>query len=155
MKKIIVLIAVCLTTVFTFAQDRDAIRLLYKDATKSREQAEAFYTPLKAVSKSDKPVLVAYKGAGLMLLARYEKLSERGPKVKEAATWIEQAVEQAPENPEIRLIRLSVQEHLPKFLKYRQHIETDRQFVQQALPSLTDTGLKAMIDGYFEEFSKK
>lgn len=155
MGKMLVFIIACWSTVTVHAQDRDNIRLLYKDATKSREQAEAFYEPLKAVDKSDKPELVAYKGAGLMLLARYEKLAERGPKVREAAAWIEEAVERAPENPEIRLIRLSVQEHLPKFLKYRQHIEEDRQFVQQALPSVTDAGLKAMINGYFDEFSKK
>ncbi|MFC3198925.1 hypothetical protein ACFOET_14980 [Parapedobacter deserti] len=137
------------------AQDLNDIRLSYRDATKSQAQAQAFYEPLQNVSKSDKPVLVAYKGAGLMLLARYEKLTERGPKVKEAIPWIEQAVADEPHNPEIRLIRLSVQEHLPKFLKYNQDIEADRQFIQQALPSLEDEGLKAMIKGYFDEFSEK
>lgn len=137
------------------AQDLADLRLLYKDATRSKEQAEAFYEPLKGVAQSDNPVLVAYKGAGMMLLARYEKLANRGPKVKEAARWIEQAVAAEPENAEIRLIRLSVQEHLPRFLKYNQHIEEDRLFVRQALPSLKDEGLKAMINGYFNEFSKK
>src|SRR5690606_2776110 len=107
------------------------------------------------VTKNDEPVLAAYKGAGLMLLARYEKLAARGPKVKEAVPWIEQAIANEPNNAEIRLIRLSVQEHLPKFLKYHQNIEDDRQFIRQALPSLEDQGLKAMINGYFDEFSKK
>ncbi len=135
------------------AQELSDIRLLYKDATKSKEQAEAFYEPVKAVEKTDKPVLVAYKGAGLMLMARYEKLANRGPKVKEAAQWIEQAVANDPDNAEIRLIRLSVQEHLPRFLKYNGQIEEDRQFVEQARPSLKDESLKAMIDGYFDTFS--
>ncbi|PPL03743.1 hypothetical protein [Parapedobacter indicus] len=139
----------------TYAQDLESIRLLYKDATKSKEQAEAFYEPVKEVTQADQPVLVAYKGAGLMLLARYEKLANRGPSVKEAAQWIEQAVSADPENAEIRLIRLSVQEHLPRFLKYNQHIDEDRQFIQQALPSLKDESLTAMINGYFEEFSTK
>jgi len=143
------------TAVNAQAPNLNEIRLLYKDATKSKAQAEAFYEPLKGVTQTDDPVLVAYKGAGLMLLARYEKLAERGPKVREAARWIEQAVAEDPNNPEIRLIRLSVQEHLPKFLKYNQHIDEDRQFVQEALPSLEDPGLKAMINGYFDEFSKK
>ena len=139
----------------SYAQDLESIRLLYKDATKSKEQAEAFYEPVKEVTRADKPVLVGYKGAGLMLLARYEKLANRGPRVKEAVQWIEQAVSADPENAEIRLIRLSVQEHLPRFLKYHQHIEEDRQFIQQALPSITDESLAAMINGYFEEFSTK
>lgn len=136
------------------AQNVADIRLLYKDATKSQEQAEAFYKPLEGVSKSDKPVLVAYKGSGLALLARYEKLTARAPKIKEAVQWIEQAVAKEPENAEIRLIRLSVQEHLPKFLKYNDDIEADKQFLQDALPNIKDEGLRMMIDGYFSEFSK-
>ncbi|SEL68854.1 hypothetical protein [Parapedobacter koreensis] len=155
MKNLFFFLAALVCAVLVRAQDLTNIRLLYKDATRSEEQAQAFYEPLKAVSKSAKPVLVAYKGSGLMLLARYEKLSERRAKVKEAAQWIEQAVAAEPNNPEIRLIRLSVQEHLPKFLRYNQDIEDDRKFVQQALPSLEDEGLKAMINGYFDEFSKK
>lgn len=140
-------------TAMVSAQNLDKLRLLYRDATQSEELAQAFYEPLAGVTKSDRPVFVAYKGAGLMLLARYEKLTERGPKVKEAVQWIEQAVADDPTNVEIRLIRLSVQEHLPKFLKYNANIEDDRQFVQQALPNVEDAGLKAMIDGYFKTFS--
>ncbi|MGK6351660.1 hypothetical protein [Parapedobacter sp. DT-150] len=155
MKKLFFLLTALGWSVLIQAQDLNTVRLRYKDATKSREQAAAFYEPLKGVTASDKPVLMAYKGSGLMLLARYEKLAERGPKVKEAVQWIEQAATAEPDNPEIRLIRLSVQEHLPKFLKYNQHIEEDRKFVQQALPSVKDEGLKAMINGYFETFSKK
>ncbi len=155
MKKLLSILAVLLCAVFVCAQETNDIRLLYKEATKSEAQAQAFYEPLAHVTKTDDPVLVAYKGSGLTLLARYERLADRGPKVKEAVQWIEQAVADEPDNAEIRLIRLSVQEHLPKFLKYHQHIEDDRQFIQQALPSLEDEGLKAMINGYFDEFSKK
>src|SRR5690606_24825023 len=136
MRNVIATFLVITTCLATHAQDLTNLRLLYKDATKSKTQAEAFYAPLSDVSQADKPVLVAYKGAGLMLLARYEKLANRGPKVKEAVQWIEQAVAAEPENAEIRLIRLSVQEHLPRFLKYHQDIEEDRKFVQQALPSI-------------------
>lgn len=155
MKKLFSLLAALLCVVLVCAQDLETLRLLYRDATKSKEQAQAFYEPLAGVTKNDEPVLAAYKGAGLMLLARYEKLAARGPKVKEAVPWIEQAIANEPNNAEIRLIRLSVQEHLPKFLKYHQNIEDDRQFIRQALPSLEDQGLKAMINGYFDEFSKK
>lgn len=155
MKKLLCLIALLSCASLTRAQDFDAIRLLYKEATKSETQANAFYKPVANVTKADNPVLVAYKGAGLMLLARYEKLAARGPKVKEAVTWIEQAVAEKPDNTEIRLIRLSVQEHLPKFMKYSQDIEEDRRFIQQALPSLRDEGLIAMVNGYFDTFSKK
>ena len=153
MKNVITLFVVATVATALYAQDLTNIRLLYKDATQSKENAEAFYAPLYNVTQTDNPVLVAYKGAGLTLLARYEKLTDRGPKVKEAVQWIEKAIATDPENVEIRLIRLSVQEHLPRFLKYNQDIEEDRKFVQQALPSVNDESLKSMINGYFEEFS--
>src|SRR5690606_27962136 len=105
MRKMIALFIGIIGWLAAHAQDLTDIRLLYKDATQSKEQAEAFYEPLKDVTQADKPVLVAYKGAGMMLLARYEKLTERGQKVKDAAQWIEQAVAAEPENAEIRLIR--------------------------------------------------
>lgn len=154
MKKLFSIPLILLCVSIVKAQNLSDIRLLYKDATKSQEQAEAFYEPLHQVSMSDKPVLIAYKGSGLALLARYERLSARGPKVKEAVQWIEQAVAEEPNNAEIRLIRLSVQEHLPKFLKYNHNIDEDKQFVLEALPTIQDEGLRAMINGYFSEFSK-
>jgi len=154
MRNIVLLLLSCFAVTTVHAQTLNEIRLLYRDATKSKSQAEAFYQPIKNVKQTDTPVMVAYKGSGMMLLARYEKLGDRGPLVREAAQWIEKAVAADPNNPEIRLIRLSVQEHLPKFLKYHQHIAEDRQFVQQSLPTVKDEGLKAMIMGYFEEFSK-
>ncbi|WP_257668354.1 hypothetical protein [Parapedobacter tibetensis] len=148
----IAIVLLC-AVVLAKAQNLSSIRHQYRDATKSQEQAQEFYEQLQAVNKTDKPVLVAYKGSALTLLARYEKLAARGSKIKEAVQWIEQAVADEPNNAEIRLIRLSVQENLPKFLKYNQHIETDKQFVLGALPSIQDEELRAMIEGYIAEFS--
>ncbi len=147
----------CIITVLTLsarAQSLDEIRLRYRDATESQASAQHFYEQVKDVSKESKPVMVAYKGAGLMLLARYTKLSERGAKVREAATWIEDAVARAPNDAEIRLVRLSVQEHLPKIVRYNQHIRADREFVEAALPAVEDSVLRTMITSYFEKYSK-
>lgn len=135
-------------------QSLDEIRLLYRDATESETSAKHFYEQVKDVAKDGKPVMVAYKGAGLMLLARYTKLSERGAKVREAATWIEDAAARAPNEAEIRLVRLSVQENLPKIVRYSQHINADREFIENALPAIEDNVLRKMISSYFEKYSK-
>lgn len=137
----------------TQAQSLDELRLQYRDATESEATAQGFYDRVAQIEQANKPVMVAYKGAGLMLLARYAKLSERSSKVREAAEWIENAVAREPNNAEIRLIRLSVQEHLPKIVRYNQAIDEDREFIKSALPNLEDQTLRAMISSYFEEFS--
>jgi hypothetical protein len=137
------------------AQVSNEIRLSYKNATQSKENALAFFEKVKSYQMSDEPVLVAYKGAGLMLLARYEPLTQRTAKVKDAVEWIENAVKRDPEKAEIRLIRLSVQENLPKMLGYHKDQAADRAFIEKAYPNLKDENLKQMIEGYFAEFSKK
>lgn len=153
MKALLFAFLVAVFTLPAHAQSLDDIRLLYRDATKSEAAAQDFYAQVQHVAPDGKPVMAAYKGAGLMLLARYTKLTERGAKVREAATWIEEAVGRAPDNAEIRLIRLSVQEHLPKIVRYNQHIDEDREFVKTALPGLDDDVLRAMITRYFESYS--
>lgn len=137
------------------AQSMDNLRLAYHDATESEENAEAFYEYVKDVNKDSDAVLLAYKGAGETLLARYMRLTERSGHINDAVKWIEEAVQKSPQNAEIRLIRLSVQEHLPRFLGYHKNIDEDREFVENALPAIKDEGLKKMINGYFDKFAKK
>lgn len=134
-------------------QVSDQIRLAYRDATESKEKAETLYSLLQHVQQSDQAELVAYKGAAKTLLARYERLTERGSKVRDGVEWIEQGIKKAPQNIEIRLIRLSVQENLPKLLKYHQNIEEDRALIKSAYPNLEDEGLKKMIQAYFKDFN--
>ncbi|MFA7686253.1 MAG: hypothetical protein WCY25_00140 [Moheibacter sp.] len=139
---------------FSLFGQSTTIREAYREATKSEEKAKNFYNLVEDVSQSDKAVMVAYKGAGKMLLARYEPLTKRKPIIKEAIEWIESAVDADSKNPEIRLIRLSIQENLPKFLKYHDQIEADRKFVKESLPNLKDKELVEMIKGYLADFSK-
>ncbi len=136
------------------AQSLDRLRLAYHDATESEENANSFYDQVKQVNKSSNPVLLAYRGAGETLLARYMRLTARKGQISEGIAWIEEAVEKEPQNIEIRLIRLSVQEHLPRFLGYHQQIEEDRKFIENQLSNVKDEGLKKMINGYFEKFAK-
>ncbi|NLN32268.1 MAG: hypothetical protein GX159_01565 [Flavobacteriaceae bacterium] len=136
-----------------FAQSND-LRKSYREATKSEEKANSFYEQVKTVSSSDKAVMLAYKGAGQTLLARYEPLLQRKNKVKDGIDLIEKAVQKDPDNVEIRLIRLSIQENLPKMFKYNTQIESDKKFIQSALPEIQDQGLVNMIKGYLTDYSK-
>ncbi len=136
-----------------FGQSNE-LRKSYRDATQSEEKAKAFYEHVKDVTDSDKAVMIAYKGAGKTLLARFAPLTQRKEKVKSGIDLVEKAVQKDPDNVEIRLIRLSIQENLPKMFKYNGEIESDKKFIQSKLPSIKDDDLVKMIKGYFAEFSK-
>ncbi len=130
------------------------LRKSYRDATQSEEKAEAFYKYVENVSDSDKAVMIAYKGAGKTLLARFAPLTKRKEKVQSGVGLVEKAIQKDPDNVEIRLIRLSIQENLPKMFKYNGEIESDKKFIQSKLPTIKDEDLVKMIKGYFAEFSK-
>ena len=96
----------------------------------------------------DTSVKEAYKGASLMI---YSKQSGKlRTMLKEGKALIEGAIGKEPQNIELRMIRLSVQEHLPKIVPYRANIEEDRKFIQDHL-SQQPQSLKKYIENYIND----
>jgi len=153
MKSFLLFFTVLFFSFQIFGQSAE-LRKSYKEATKSEETAKSFYERVKNVSDTDSnATMLAYKGAGKTLLARYEPLTKRKDKVKAGINLVEKAIQNDPDNVEARLIRLSIQENLPKMFKYNGEIESDKKFIQAKLPSIKDEDLVKMIKGYFAEFS--
>lgn len=106
------------------------IRKLYATASSSESNAKEFATKLNEVSKEDNKTLVAYKGASLTIISRLEKkISDKSKKFKEGSSLIEYAVANEPNAIEIRMIRLSVQENVPKIVSYRGNKKEDKKFL--------------------------
>jgi hypothetical protein len=106
------------------------IRKLYASATISEGNAKEFAAKLSEVTKEDNKTLVAYKGASLTIVSRLEKKgSDKSKKFKEGISLIEYAVANDPNAIEIRMIRLSVQENVPKIVNYRANKKEDAKFL--------------------------
>jgi hypothetical protein len=106
------------------------IRKLYSSAVISEGNAKEFASKLEDVNKEDNKTLYAYKGASIAILAKYKKeISDKSKSFKEGAKMVEWAVASEPSNIEIRLVRLSIQEKAPKFLKYNTNIKEDKSFL--------------------------
>lgn len=109
--------------------DLSSVRSNFEKADSSKEYTATLYNQLKTYDKTD-PVLLAYKGAAYALQARY--VADRKTKKElfvDGAKEIEKAVSSAPNNVEIRLVRLIIQENTPKILKYKGNIDTDKQMI--------------------------
>lgn len=114
---------------FSFIQNPTDVRDQYYAASKSKQNAEKFYNSLAKYNKDNKTML-AYKGAALALKSKYASdKKDKKELFTEGVTTIENCVKQDPSNIEIRLIRLSVQENTPKFLKYKANIEEDKKVI--------------------------
>lgn len=110
-------------------QSFSEVREQYYAASKTRQDAEKFYASMSKYDKDNK-TLLAYKGAALALKSKFTS-DKKAKKAlfTEGVTLLESMVKADGNNPEIRLIRLSIQENTPKFLKYKGNIEEDKKVI--------------------------
>ncbi len=129
--------------------DLQTVRQDYRRASESEEAAKKLFEELMEVGKNDDAVLVAYKGAITTMMAEYaEGFKSKKTFFKEGRDLLEHAIETEPKNIEIRCIRLSVQENVPKITGYHKNKEEDKQFILDNYTSMEDAGAKEFVKGY-------
>lgn len=131
--------------------DLAEVRKLYTDAAKSEANANLFADKLADVSDNDpNKVLVAYKGCALTLKSKFSGvLADKISYMKQGAKLIDAAAAAEPENIEIRMIRLSVQESVPRIVNYREHKKQDKALI---IKNYKDSGeLKEYIRKFIQQ----
>ncbi len=127
---------VLLVTLFWMAEshaaqmpDRDYVRRHFASAPKDKALCQSLINALE--QQQHDPVSLAYLGALQTIRASHvlNPLSKLQT-FEQGRNHLEQAVRKAPQNPEIRLIRLSVQQNAPRFLGYHRQIAEDEKFVR-------------------------
>lgn len=134
---------------FHISPDLNTVRQDYRNAFKNEEATKKLYDDLTSVGKNDGAVLVAYKGAITTKMADYaEGIKDKKSFFKEGRELLEYAIETEPDNVEIRCIRLSVQENVPKITGYHKDKEADKKFILDNFASINDDGAKVFIKGF-------
>ncbi|AXB55974.1 hypothetical protein [Flavobacterium fluviale] len=115
---------------FAGTPDLASIRKMYTDVAKSENNAKDFVEKLSTVSNSDEKILVAYKAASILLDSKFEKkLGSKIDRFKEGAKLLESVIASDPNNIEIRMIRLSIQENVPGITGYKKNIKEDKKYI--------------------------
>ncbi|WP_412850997.1 hypothetical protein ACL0VS_07415 [Chryseobacterium sp. PMSZPI] len=127
---------------FLFQTDLEALRSSYARANDSNANIESFIQMAEKQSGSD-PVVSGYKAAAKIMEAKISK-GNRKALVKTGATSLENIIKSNPNNVELRLIRLSVQENIPKIVGYRGSLKDDKTFLLNNY-SKQNTALKSYI----------
>jgi hypothetical protein len=129
--------------------DINEIRRIYPEAHNSESSAKELSIKLAKVNVDSDKTLVAYKGASITLLSKFaNKIADKIANFKEGSKLVELAVAAEPDNVEIRMIRLSIQENIPKFINYRKNKKEDKDFIlahYKEQPSALKTYLKVFI----------
>ncbi|HCN49021.1 MAG TPA: hypothetical protein DIT10_07995 [Chryseobacterium sp.] len=113
--------------IFFFQSDIETLRSSYAKANESNANTESFIETAEKQSGSD-AVTLGYKAAAKIMEAKVSK-SNRKALVKTGATSLEGIIKSNPNNAELRLIRLSVQENIPKIVGYRGSLKDDKAFL--------------------------
>jgi SpoVK/Ycf46/Vps4 family AAA+-type ATPase len=128
--------------------DISRVRTLFLAAAQSEDKVNELLKITENAPKDD-VVLRGYHGVAKTLLAKYtinpmNKISyfNKGKKILEAAIAV------APDNVELRYLRLTLQENVPGILGYSDMIGKDRAFLKEKLPGITDKQLSKMISDY-------
>jgi hypothetical protein len=105
------------------------LRKMYSKAGLNKENAETFYKKTAAIN-SDDPIILGYKGFSLTLKAKYaSEILKKKNYFTEGVETLESSIKKAPENVELRVLRMSIQENTPRFLNYNKNIAEDKQLI--------------------------
>lgn len=147
----VVFIYVC-TLMFFSDVDINLVRQTFKEASINKAKTEALNKMLSGVTTTSTSTLLAYKGAALALKAKYEpKIKQKKDLFINGVTLLESAIKRDTTAVEPRLIRLSIQEHSPKFLKYKTAITRDRAFIISKFKSIKHKSLKKIVADYISQ----
>lgn len=117
---------------FSANLDLASIRKMYPDVAKSETNAKEFTAKLSGISNSDEKILVAYKAASILVDSKFENLiGSKISRFKEGAKLLEATLKSDPNNIEIRMIRLSIQEDVPGITGYKKNIKEDKKYITE------------------------
>ena len=89
----------------------------------------------------------AYYGAILMKSSEFQKTAgDKLKKFKKGHVLLEEMITKNPKNIEYRFLRLMIQEHAPKIVKYNTKIEEDASFIKDNLNQASKEVKSAIID---------
>lgn len=120
-----------LTGLFLFFQSADIeeLRNSYAKANQSVTNTQNFIDLAEKQSSSD-AVISGYKAAAKIMEAKITtEKSKRKSFIKSGAANLESIIKSNPNNVELRLVRLSVQENLPKIVGYHSSLKDDKTFL--------------------------
>lgn len=128
------------------APDLETVRLNYEKGIEDEKICNEMIAILEK-EKGNSATLLAYLGGYQSMRAThvFNPISKLNT-FKEGKKNIEQALVKAPNNVEIRFIRLSVQKKSPPFLGYNNRIQEDSDFIMKNKEKIQSEVLKKQVE---------
>jgi len=123
----------------------EKVRLDYRNAVENESVAKQLLEELQH-SGNQNVLFMGYQAATEALMAKHAFMpTSKYSWCKKAMSHFEQAIAAAPENLEIRYLRLAVEVNLPSILGMSDDIPADKQQIIRLLPRSENTGLNKEV----------
>lgn len=136
------LFAILTSLLFFVQSDLEAVRSKYITAHQTKQNADSFVKLTQNAGNSS--TMAGYKAAAKIVQAKFAVGDGRKKIITSGIRSLESTVNNDSDNAELRVIRMSVQENLPKFIKYNTNLSSDKSFLLKNY-SKQSTALKAYI----------
>lgn len=126
------LLSLILWSTTAVAQDTllTSVRKNIGEVFKTESICFSFYNAFEKVDVSANNILVGYKGAVLLGMARHDpNVFKKMGYFSDGKELLEKSIANDPQNIELRFLRLTIQTHIPSFLGYNENKEKDKAFV--------------------------
>lgn len=115
----------------------------YQTATKSEETAEKFMALMDKYQGKD-PLKLGYKAVSHAIMAKhvwspYAKLKY----LRQSSVYFEEAVALDKLDPEVRFLRFSIENYIPRYLNMSSHLEEDKRVFMAAILKHPRSGISS------------
>lgn len=155
MKKYIIITAISLISTATFGQSNDLFNTIREELFYTEfdlEKCVAFHEKLTLLERAN-PTIIAYEAAAKALIAKHSwnPFTKIGS-LKEALQLLDDAIQSDQVNPEIRFIRLYIENNTPNYLGMNKNMTTDKEVILKSLKDITLLGLNPSIISYIKDY---
>ena len=114
--------------------DIETVRNTYPTAGQTIENASKFEKLTDGLSSTTSNNL-GYKAAAQIIKAKFAKGASKISTVKSGIKSLENVIKTNPNDLELRVIRLSIQENLPAIVGYKSNIKEDKNYITTKYPT--------------------
>ena len=138
-----------------FSQDLIQVRSLFYRSVKSAQSADSLFLLLQKTTDKSRAELQGYKAMSSFMVC----LHSYNPYTKfnyflEGKKQLQQAIENYPQNLELRFLRYTTQLNTPSFLGYNSHMQEDKEFILNKAKLITDTDFFNRLYNYAQTAKK-
>lgn len=150
MKMIATAFCVCISLCCVAQEVLQEVRNLYSAAGRVQDSATKMFKLLRPVDSHSSPILQCYKGAVIMVGAKYSiNPFRKFSAFSNGKKQVEKAIQRDSNNVEMHYIRFTLQTNLPSFLGYHDNINNDKEYIISQYRFIQDATLRSIIAAYF------